>query len=69
MALTATPVPSVPDDVHVYDIGETADRLRISRAGLYNLLARGEMPSIKIGGRRMVRAADLRNFIDTAPTS
>lgn len=64
MALTDTPVADA-DDLHVYSVPETHQRLRISRARLYLLFQSGELPSVKIGARRLVRAADLRKYMES----
>ena len=64
MALTDTPVADA-DDLHVYSVPETVQRLRISRAGVYNLFQSGDLPSVKIGARRVVRAGDLRKYLES----
>lgn len=40
----------------------------LSRIVIYRLIAAGELKSIKIGKRRLIRDADLRAFIDAQPT-
>lgn len=42
---------------------ETARELRVSLATLDRLVGRGELPVVRVGGRTLVRAADLRRFI------
>lgn len=45
-------------------VHDTLDRLRITRGTLYTkLLATGELPSVKVGNRRMVRESDLSRYI------
>lgn len=38
----------------VYTVGEAAELLGIGRSTAYELVARGELASVKIGGRRFV---------------
>ena len=45
-------------------VSETAQMLGISRARLYPLISRGEIPSFKIGGRRLVPVKALESFIE-----
>ena len=58
MAATETPQP-----VLLHSTTESAVRLGISRAGVYELMARGELASLKIGRRRLIPAAELDRFI------
>ena len=44
-------------------IEEAADSLNISRAHLYKLLASGELPSLKLGSRRLILPSDLDAFL------
>lgn len=48
----------------VYTPEEAAYQLRISRAYLYQLLASGEITSVKIGRSRRISATDLAAFVD-----
>ena len=43
---------------------EAAKRLGVSRARLYQLLAAGEIASLKIGSSRRVPVAELDRFVD-----
>jgi len=45
-------------------VSEAAQMLGISRARLYPLISRGEIPSFKIGGRRLVPVKALESFIE-----
>ena len=45
-------------------MGEAAAALGLSRRGLYNLPG---FPSILLGGRRVVRVADLERFLASQP--
>jgi excisionase family DNA binding protein len=44
-------------------IREAAALLGISRSFLYELLAAGELPSVRIGRRRLIRPADIDDFL------
>lgn len=55
-----------PDDLIAYSMAEAAQRASMSRAGLYNLMSRGELHTIKRGGRRLVPAASLRKLVGAA---
>ena len=44
-------------------INHLAERLGLSRRTIHRILARGELPSIRIGGRRLVRLSDLRRWL------
>ena len=48
-----------PDDRLVYTVAEAAKLLGISRAFAYELVARGELPVIRLGRRRLVPKAAL----------
>ncbi len=50
-------------DVLAVSVGEGAALMGISRAKLYELIARGEIPSIRLDGRRLVRVEALRAFL------
>lgn len=41
-----------------------AAMLQISRSKVYELIARKDLPSVKIDGSRRIRLADLRAFVD-----
>ena len=45
------------------DLREVAGVLRISRTSVYDLLAKGQLESVKIGRSRRVLAEDLERFI------
>ncbi|MGR4877266.1 helix-turn-helix domain-containing protein [Pseudoxanthomonas sp. LARHCG66] len=44
-------------------IRTVADRLDISRAGVYGLLSTGKLRSFKLGSRTLVAEAELQRFI------
>ncbi|WP_144715700.1 helix-turn-helix domain-containing protein [Curtobacterium pusillum] len=45
-------------------IPDAARQLALSRARLYELIADGTVPSVKIGGARRIRARDLAAYVD-----
>ena len=50
-------------ETRAYCAEEVADRLGISRAKVYELLARGELPVIRIGGSTRVPALALARWL------
>ena len=48
---------------------DVQERLGISSSLLFRLLASGELPSVKLGRRRMVTEAQLCQFIDSLSDS
>jgi excisionase family DNA binding protein len=46
-----------------YSIPDAAKRIGISRSGLYLLIARGEIPIAKVGGRTLLIDEDLRAYL------
>ena len=50
-------------------IPEAAAQLGVSRAKLYELIASGELPAVKIDGCRRVRTDDLRAYVEGLATS
>ena len=48
----------------VLSIKETALYLRASQGHVFNLLRRGELLSLKIGGRRLIRRTDLERLLE-----
>lgn len=43
--------------------GEVAERLSVSKVWLYELISRGEIRSVKLGRRRLIRESDLSAYI------
>jgi excisionase family DNA binding protein len=52
-----------------YTIPEVMAATGLGRSSLYRLMASGELPAIKVLGRTLVRASDLREFLDRAPSA
>lgn len=46
-------------------ISEAAEMVGISRSALYPRLMSGEVPTVVIGGRRVVPVAQLREWVDS----
>jgi excisionase family DNA binding protein len=47
-----------------FTISEAANYLRISRALLYRLISEGQIHTVKIGKRTIVRGPELERFLD-----
>jgi excisionase family DNA binding protein len=54
---------STDNSALAYSIADAAKRVGISRSGLYVLIQRGELPTAKIGNRRLVLDHDLRALL------
>ena len=54
-------MPTTPTDLH--DANTAAARLGIGRTSLYQLLAAGELGSVRIGRRRLIPAREIDRFI------
>lgn len=62
MAAAAEGTPT--NDRLLYRIPEVASQLNVSRSKVYELLTSGALPSVRIHRTRLVRADDLRAFVD-----
>jgi excisionase family DNA binding protein len=49
-------------DQLLYRVPEACQLLGVSRSKLYLLIASGELPTVRVGGTRRVRASDLRDY-------
>jgi len=55
----------VSDDTgQLLSLGQAAERLSITTRYLHTLLRRGELPTVRIGKRRLIRVRDLDAFVD-----
>ena len=54
------PFEAMPD---VMDAKQIAQALQISKAGAYNLLNSPDLPTLRIGGRKMVMKNDLLEWL------
>ena len=52
-------------DKLLYRIPEVAEALNVSRSKVYELLKAGEIRSVRIDRTRLVRADDLRAYVDS----
>lgn len=76
-AVTARPTlpelvqPPSPSGPQLISVAEAAARLAISRAKVHQEMTSGRLPSVKIGGRRLVALRKLEEFIEESaePTS
>ena len=51
-----------------YRIDEAVKATGLGRTFLYERMASGELKSIKVGGRRLIRVVDLVDFLENAAT-
>ncbi len=57
-------IANVPiEDRAAYSLGEVAGLIGMSVSGLYLLIGRGELQSIRVGGRRLVTRQALNEFL------
>ena len=52
-----------------YTVAEVAESLGISEREVHRRAVAGEIPSFKIGRRRLIRRADLETYLDKAATT
>ena len=52
-------------DKLVYSVDEAAEQLSIGRTLAYDLIRSGQLPSIKIGHRRLIARDDLESFVQS----
>ena len=50
--------------VQLLTVVDAAKHLRISRSKVYELLASGELPSVRIGRNRRITMSDLAEFVE-----
>ena len=51
-------------DALLIKVPEAAAQLGVSRAKLYELIASGALPAVKVNGCRRLRAADVRSYVE-----
>ena len=56
-------------DAAVLKVEEVAHYLRISRASVYEAIRRGDIASVKCGGRRLITRAALQRFLDVTESA
>ncbi len=47
----------------LYSVEDAIEATQLGRTTLFNLMASGEIPSVKIGRRRMIPAQALRDYV------
>jgi len=57
------------DSIHALDIKSAASRIGVSSRTMHRLVSTGELRSIKLGRRRLVRVDTLRDYLDGLETS
>lgn len=63
------PIPPVSQGNCVaLSVEQTAARLGVSRALLFREISRGQFPSVRVGGRRLVPLAALERFLEAGAT-
>ncbi|MGI8723418.1 MAG: helix-turn-helix domain-containing protein [Geodermatophilaceae bacterium] len=50
-------------DAMLLKVPDVVACLGVSRAKVYELMASGELPSVRVGGSRRIRACDLESFV------
>lgn len=60
---TATTTAVMPDLDGLVNLETAARVLGVSHGNVKNIIGRGELPSVKLGARRMIRRSDLASFI------
>lgn len=53
----------VPEEKLALSLAEAAQATSLSRSTLYLLLGTGQLPTIKVGGRRLVLRSDLQAYL------
>jgi excisionase family DNA binding protein len=51
-------------DALLIKVPEAAAQLGVSRAKLYELIASGALPAVKVDGCRRLRVADVRSYVE-----
>lgn len=47
------------------DIADAMEQTGLGRSKLYELIATGQLGSVKVGSRRLIPAAELQRFVDS----
>lgn len=61
--------PTAPVELLAYSIPQAAAALSVSARQIYILAERNGLPTVKVGGRRLVRVADLRAWLAAQPVA
>ena len=60
---------STPGSANLVSVAEAAHRLGIGKTKLNELIASGELPSVVLGRRRLLRPVDLETYATQADTA
>ncbi|MDP9457893.1 MAG: helix-turn-helix domain-containing protein [Actinomycetota bacterium] len=63
-ATTTATAATVPEIDGLVNLEATARILGVSHGSVRNYISRGDLPSVKMGARRMVRRSELQDFIE-----
>jgi excisionase family DNA binding protein len=65
---TDTTTPDLPPTGRLcLSVAEAADAIRVSPRQIYNLAREAGLPTIRLGGRRLIRRADLETWLSAQP--
>lgn len=53
------------DQVMLLSVDQAATVLGIGRTNVYSLIGRGELRSVKVGGRRLIPRQSIADFVDS----
>ncbi|MHB1521168.1 MAG: helix-turn-helix domain-containing protein [Ferrimicrobium sp.] len=59
----------MPENTQLLTVLEAAQELRIARSSVYKLMSRGELKSVHVGTRRLIRRSDLAEFVASLEAS
>jgi excisionase family DNA binding protein len=65
---SAAPIPSADRVPEAESVGDAARRAGVSRTFLYERISSGELPTVKLGKRRLVRVEALRGWLKSLET-
>ena len=61
--LLLTSLVELDDERLLYRVSDVAAALDVSRSAVYELMASGALPSVKIDRTRLIRDSDLQEFV------
>lgn len=71
-AAQPAPAPATASLPVMLTVDEAAEAMRVSRSMIYGLMRDGRLPSVRIGRRRLIAAAEVQQYLtgggDTAAT-
>tara|TARA_Y100001963_G_scaffold101399_1_gene139471 strand:- start:172 stop:363 length:192 start_codon:yes stop_codon:yes gene_type:complete len=53
-----------PDALQCLSTVEVAELLTVDRSTVTRMISRGELPAIKVGGRTVIKATDLADYLE-----